>query len=581
MQEQQEGRETGHEAGPETRPESEAEAAERAIDADLVANSSIEIDPEDLQPKPWVLPERRRVLTVAGIILVLLSLVLLPPLISVNRFRHRITQSVSDSLGRPVHIDNITLNMLPLPGLTLENFVVEDDPAFSAEPVMRANSVRVTLRVSSLWRRRVEFSRISLDDPSLNLVHRADGRWNIESILLQASKIEAAPTAQQRAGDQPRFPYIEATGARINVKKGLEKMPIALTEADLALWLTQPNQWRLRLDGHPARSNTAATDTGTLRVQGTLGTASSLDEVAIDLTTEWRAAPLGGVSWVLIGRDAGFRGVMALRTSMQGTVGNSQIDAELDLNDVRRANFVPEHTIDATIHCTAQATATFHKISNLRCGWPSNALTNPATPGLTLAAEVPDVLHWPGATGEVNLTAVPASGLLDVLRLTSKRLAPDLTASGGISGKLTCCAADGWSALSGHLAIENATVAIGKNTAFVNGDIAGDLAGGELLVQPVELDLGAPQPAQLDGRIDANGLTLHLAGPALRARLLQLAAAVPPIGDGIQAELPAAPTANTVEAPIRIDLTGNRTWTSGETWTAPTAKPAKGHRPAH
>src|SRR5450631_2900746 len=98
MQEQQDGRETGL----DSRPESEAEAAERAIDADLVANSSIEIDPEDLQPKAWVLPDRRRVLTAAGVILVLLGLVLLPPFISVNRFRHRITQSVSESLGRPV-----------------------------------------------------------------------------------------------------------------------------------------------------------------------------------------------------------------------------------------------------------------------------------------------------------------------------------------------------------------------------------------------------------------------------------------------------------------------------------------------
>jgi len=210
MQEQQEGRETGHEAGPETRPESEAEAAERAIDADLVANSSIEIDPEDLQPKPWVLPERRRVLTVAGIILVLLSLVLLPPLISVNRFRHRITQSVSDSLGRPVHIDNITLNMLPLPGLTLENFVVEDDPAFSAEPVMRANSVRVTLRVSSLWRRRVEFSRISLDDPSLNLSKAFCSRPQ----RLKRRRRPSSEQATNRASPTSRRPEPESTSRR-------------------------------------------------------------------------------------------------------------------------------------------------------------------------------------------------------------------------------------------------------------------------------------------------------------------------------------------------------------------------------
>jgi AsmA protein len=568
--------------GLEGRPEIDAAKAEaeRAIDADLVANSSIEIDPEDLQPKPWVLPDRRRVLTVAGIIAVLLALVLLPPLISVNRFRHRITQSVSESLGRPVHIDNLTLNMLPLPGFTLENFVVEDDPAFSAEPIMRANSVRVTLRAWSLWRRRVEFSRISLEDPSLNLVHRADGRWNFESILLQAAKMEAAPTAQAGVGDEPRFPYVEATGARINVKMGLEKLPISLTEADLALWLTQPDQWKLRLDGHPVRTSTAATDTGTLRVQGTLGKASTLSEVPIDLTTEWRTAPLGGVSWVLVGRDAGFRGVMTLRTIVQGTVGNSKLDSDLVLSDVRRADFVPQHTIDATIHCTAQATNSFHQINSLRCGWPSSTLTDPTAPGLSLAAEIPDVLHLQGTKAEANLTAVPANGLLDVLRLTSTRVSPNLSVAGAISGKLTCCATTGWSAFSGNLAIDKASLAIAKGTPFLGTNVAADLSNGILQVQPVELNLGAPEPALLDGHIDANGLALHLTGPVLRSRLLDLAASIPPFGDGIEAVLPAAQTGDGAEAPIHVDLTANRTWTTGEMWSAATAKPAKSRHPA-
>ena len=569
MQEQQEGRQLP--------PETEAEAAERAIDADLVANSSIEIDPEDLKPKPWVLPDRRGIRNAAVVIVVLLALILLPPLVGVGRFRQRIAQSVSDSIGRPVHIDNVTLNMLPLPGFTLENFVVEDDPAFSAEPIMRANSVKVTLRVWTLWRRRVEFSRISLADPSLNLVHRADGRWNFESILLQAAKIEAAPTAQAGAGSQPRFPYVEATGARINIKMGLEKMPIALTEADLALWLTEPNQWKLRLEAHPTRTNTAATDTGTLRVQGTLGKASTLTQVPVDVTAEWRSAPLGGVSWVLFGRDLGFRGGMTVRTSIQGTVGTNNLDTEVVLNDLRRSDFVPDHMIDATIHCTAQAKSSFHQIETLRCGWPSGAAASTAAPGLNISGDIPDVLHWPSSAGEANLYAVPASGLLDALRLTSTRVSPDLSAAGAISGKLTCCGTDSWTALSGHLTIDHASLALGKATPYVGGKITGDLTGGALLIQPFEMNLGATQPALLDGRIDSRGLQLHLAGLAMRKQLLELAAAVPPFGDGLEQALPPAATG---DAPIHVDLTANRTWTAGETWTQATSKPTKTRRPA-
>ncbi len=264
-----------------------------------------DFDPADFEPRPFTLPGRKRSLVVVGILAGVVSMAVLPPLINVNRFRRKIAGSISQSLGRPVHIDAVTLNVLPTPGFTLENFVVGEDPAFGWEPVIRANTVRARLRLGSLWRRRVEFSRISLTEPSVNLVRRADGRWNIESILLQTSRIAAAPTAQTAAGGAPRFPYIEATGARVNVKMGLEKMPLALTEAEFALWLPKPEQWRLRLEGHPSRTDTAPTDTGTVLVQGTLGKAGALADVPLELAAEWRAAPVGGGSKVLRGRAAG------------------------------------------------------------------------------------------------------------------------------------------------------------------------------------------------------------------------------------------------------------------------------------
>mgnify|MGYP001555279920 FL=1 len=109
-------------------------------------------------------------------ILLLLMLTLLPPLVSVSRFQRRIATSISQSLGRPVHLDSVNLTLLPLPGFTFTNFVVDEDPAFGSEPIIRAMSVRATLRISSLWRKRIEFSTISFTDPSVNLVHLSTGQ---------------------------------------------------------------------------------------------------------------------------------------------------------------------------------------------------------------------------------------------------------------------------------------------------------------------------------------------------------------------------------------------------------------------
>src|ERR1700722_832524 len=288
----------------------------------------------------------RRLLYLALAALAILLLVLLPPLISLNRYQKRIATSISDSLGRPVHLDKVSLNLLPLPGFTLDNFVVEEDPAFGSEPVIRANSVRATLRISSLWRRRVEFSTISFTDPSVNLVHLANGKWNLESILLRAAHIDAAPTAQKKAGPAPRFPYIEATGPRLNLKLDHEKSPFSLTEADFALWLPDPQQWHLRIKARPTRTDTNVSDTGTIQLEGTLGRAASLGQVPISLRGEWRNVPLGQARLVVFVRDPGLRGDILLSANAQGTISNSAIQTRLQLTGARRADFVPANPLD-------------------------------------------------------------------------------------------------------------------------------------------------------------------------------------------------------------------------------------------
>src|ERR1039458_7287655 len=240
---------------------------------------------------------RNRLVVVLAFLLAVLVLVFIPPLINVSRFKRSVDRNISAALGRPVHFDRLSLTLLPVPGFTLESFVIDEDPAFGSEPTLRADQVQVNLRVSSLWHHRVEFSKIALTEPSVNLVHLADGRWNIESLLLQASHIEAAPTAQRFAGAAPRFPYIEATGARLNLKLGQEKTPFSLTDADFALWLPEPRQ--------------------------------SLAQVPIDLRGQWRDAQLGGLSQLLFARDEGLRGDVSVGFSVRGSIAVNAIATDI------------------------------------------------------------------------------------------------------------------------------------------------------------------------------------------------------------------------------------------------------------
>src|SRR5476651_2077558 len=135
----------------------------------------------------------RRVLIVTALAV---AAFVLPPFINVGRFKSRVVDSMGTALGRPVTVDAIELRLLPQPGFYLGNVAVGDDPAYSAEPILHAEEVTAYLRLSSLWRGRLEIARLNLKYPSLNLVERkSDARWNLESLLWKASRTQAAPTA--------------------------------------------------------------------------------------------------------------------------------------------------------------------------------------------------------------------------------------------------------------------------------------------------------------------------------------------------------------------------------------------------
>lgn len=576
----------------------------------------------------------RRFLLLYLAIVALLLLALLPPLINVNRFQRRIATSISGSLGRPVHLDRVSLSLLPLPAFTLENFVVSEDPAFGSEPIIRANSVRATLRISSLWRRRVEFSTISFTSPSVNLVHNPDGKWNIESILLQASRIPAAPTAQTKAGPTPRFPYIEATDARLNLKQGPEKTPFSLTEAEFALWLPNPEQWHLRLTAHPARTDLSTSDTGTIHVEATLGHATSLAAVPIEATGDWRDAPLGEATRVLLGRDAEWRGSLTLESTVQGTVGANNITTRLRINDARRADFIPDQSLSVDLSCRAHATQAFHSFAQIHCSWPPNA--SPGNQSISLSGEMPDIRQWQASRFETGVDHIPASTLVDWWHVLSARPPEHMTAGGTLTGSL---AYDGTGSTgtaqneaspnrsqqieaqrtnrqqtsrqqagtppaqwSGEMVLTGATLKTPEtgNTSLLLGNIvlrsperptldtrptsatrshrsAPSTTASLFLLEPVQLALGGREPAQLEGQVDANGYTLHLTGTATTARLHTLTQAIPQLGDGLEAALP---TSNAT-TPIHLDLTATRTWGTQQEWHPTTSHPTPTHPHRH
>ena len=65
-------------------------------------------------------PSPRRWILLAAVVLVVAFV--LPPLFNINRYQHRIADSIGRSIGRQVHISSVKLRLLPLPGFELADF---------------------------------------------------------------------------------------------------------------------------------------------------------------------------------------------------------------------------------------------------------------------------------------------------------------------------------------------------------------------------------------------------------------------------------------------------------------------------
>lgn len=455
----------------------------------------------------------------------------------------RIANSVGLALQRDVEIERVRLRLLPRPGFELDNFVVHDDPAFGAEPVLRAQEVSAFLRLSSLLRGRLEISRLYLTEPSLNLTRNDDGRWNIEHLLERTAKTAVAPTGRARSESRPPFPYIEAEHGRINFKVGAEKKRFALTDANYAFWQDSENAWGMRLRAQPLRTDFNLTDMGQIRVSGTWLRAATLRGTPVQFSLQWDDAQLGQLTKLLSGEDRGWRGAVSLSARLTGTPADLIVTSDGSLDDFRRYDIVADEPLRLFTHCDAHYSTVDHGFHSILC----RALSGGGT--IAVRGEIP---RW-RAPRRYDVTAaverIPVQSVLSIVRHAKKNLPDDLLATGRLDAHF-------------HLrASETEPVAVEGGGQATNFRLLSAATKAELIVGtvpfslrtrllersarqsrgpqptpslkepdephlafgPVPLKLGRPIPATLAVWITQSGYNLSIDGDADIPRLLEVA----------------------------------------------------------
>ena len=510
---------------------------------------------------------KRRMVVAAA--LIVLALFLLRP--GASRLKSRITFSISAALGRPVDIGSVHLRLLPWPGFDLQHLVVYDDPAFGAEPMLRASEVTAALRLTSLLRGRLEIARLDLTEPSLNLVHAESGRWNLEALLERTAHTPLAPTGKAKSEPRPGFPYIEASSARINFKSGAEKKPYALNNADFSLWQDSENSWGVRLKAQPFRTDLNLNDTGLLQVSGTWQRADAVRNTPLHLSLEWSRAQLGQFTKLFTGNDQGWRGEVLLDVTLTGTPAELQITSNSSIQDFRRYDIAAGQALRLAAHCEADYSSLDHVFHELLCSSPVGGGS------ITLRGD----MSLPGSHNYgLLLTAenVPASAAVMLAQRAKSNLPEDLVAGGTMRGtfRIEEKSATGARRFVGRGEIAGFRLASAADKADIiaetipfllaSGDsservarrqtIRKDLSemrfaeGARLEFGPFPVGVGRVVPATARGWVNRSGYNISLAGEVVAPKALRVARMV---------GLPALQSATT-EGTAQVDLQIAGSW---------------------
>lgn len=474
----------------------------------------------------------------AALAALLLILFLVRP--GVHQLRDRIAGSIGSALGRKVALDTVRIHLMPRPGFDLEGLVIYDDPAFSDEPMMRAQDVSAAIRFRSLLRGRLEIATLSATEPSINLVRNDRGRWNLASLLERVARIPAAPTAKPASERRPAFPYLEATNARINFKIGQAKKSWALTDADVALWQEAENSWGARMTAQPVRTDFDLTDTGIVQINANWQRASNLGDTPLQVALQWQKGQLGQITKLFSGRDRGWRGGVSIGVNLSGTPKSLLARSQISVEDFRRYDIMSSG-VRLSTSCAGHYSTEDSTLEDLSCESPVNGGF------LRLRGSLGPITAAPSYDLAFTADKLPLASLLQVLRQAKKGLPADLAASGRLDAEVHAVSAEpGAAQVAGEgvatdvrlssnagtdeitfgdvpLAVRNLDAKHAKSGKASSKEMAGEPAEAHLQIGPFPLAMGASPPASAAGWVSASGYRLSLRGDTEVKNLYRLA----------------------------------------------------------
>jgi AsmA protein len=226
----------------------------------------------------------------------------------VNQFKPQIESRLTSALGRDVKTGKLSLSILS-GGIGVDDIVIADDPAFSSSPFLQAKSLKVGVELKPLvFSKEVRITEISLNNPEINLIRNAQGRWNFSSLGGQSGKGNSDPSNSGSGAMSEKdiaIKKLKISGGTLTIDQGEKnKKPstysdVNISASDLSFTSEFPFSLSAALPGG-----------GSLSLEGNAGPISRTDMMTTPVSANIAVKKFDLIESGFVSPDTGLAGVV-------------------------------------------------------------------------------------------------------------------------------------------------------------------------------------------------------------------------------------------------------------------------------
>jgi Protein of unknown function len=406
------------------------------------------------------------------------------PVVNASHWSGSVKATIESWLGRRVEFGAMHFTVFSGPGFSLEDVTIYEDPRYGLEPFAHATALDARIRIDKLLRGQIRISSLRLVSPSLNVVKRSDGSWNVVELVQRLAAPRRAPLNL--------FPAFEISNGRVNFKMDTRKSTFYIADSDLSVYPERSGKLYLRFSGSPARTDRAGEGFGHLRgaMNWYLAAASGeTNQLEADVTID--PSNLSELTTLIEGYDIGVHGTVSSRIRIEGPASALRIRGEMRLTDVHRWDLLPASGEEWRVGYRGEIDLKAH---SLRLETESVREGEVAPAALEVRAN--DFMSHPQWTMVTRLSDAPAKGLLPLARRMGLPIPEEVTVQGTLNGVVSFSNRSG---LEGGVSMKDMAVAAPALPALRSAEATAQLFPDHIHLEPAVVETASGGTLRLGG----------------------------------------------------------------------------------